>query len=115
MGQTPITLLDSRKGKKAGKDQESIQSNTIPDPGYQLESNKLTIDIKNESQEASPFPAGDNKAPISRCAQKHNKEITKKYRLGTVSKNILLESLSQFNIKSTFPAAIVYLCQRSLK
>ena len=29
--------------KKDGKDQESIQSSTTPDPGYQWESNKLTV------------------------------------------------------------------------
>ena len=33
-------LIQSKKG---GKDQESIQSSTTPDPGYQWESNKLTI------------------------------------------------------------------------
>ena len=31
------------KSKKDGKDQESIQSSTTPDPGYQWESNKLTV------------------------------------------------------------------------
>ena len=31
------------KSKKEGKDQESIQSSTTPDPGYQWKSNKLTI------------------------------------------------------------------------
>ena len=30
------------QSKKDGKDQESIQSGTTPDPGYQWESNKLT-------------------------------------------------------------------------
>ena len=30
------------QNKKDGKDQESIQSSTTPDPGYKLESNKLT-------------------------------------------------------------------------
>ena len=37
------------------------------------------LDIKNESQQVSPFPAGDHKASINRCARKHNKrqaEIT---------------------------------------
>ena len=29
--------------KKEGKDQESIQSSTTPDPGYQWESNNVTI------------------------------------------------------------------------
>ena len=33
-------LIQSKKG---GKDQESIQSSTTPDPGYQWESNKYTV------------------------------------------------------------------------
>ena len=37
------------------KDQESIQSSTTPDPGYQWESDKLTLDTTNESQEVSPY------------------------------------------------------------
>ena len=40
------TILGNREHKKStkeGKDQESIQSSTTPDPGYQWESNKLTI------------------------------------------------------------------------
>ena len=31
------------QSKKDGKDQESIQSSTTPDPGYQWESNKLLV------------------------------------------------------------------------
>ena len=31
------------QSKKDGKDQESIQSSTTPDPGYRWESNKLTV------------------------------------------------------------------------
>ena len=31
------------QSEKDGKDQESIQSSTTPDPGYQWESNKLTV------------------------------------------------------------------------
>ena len=31
------------------------------------------LDITNESQEVSPFPAGDDKAPINRRVWKHNK------------------------------------------
>ena len=38
----------------------------------------------NESQEGSPFPAGDHKALINR--RKNIKYPQKKYRLGTVSK-----------------------------
>ena len=52
------------------------------------------LDATNESQEVSPFPAGDHKAHIHRHAQRHRKNKTeqktkdpqKKYRLGTVSK-----------------------------
>ena len=31
------------QSKKDGKDQESIQSSTTPDPGYQWKSNKLSV------------------------------------------------------------------------
>ena len=37
------------------------------------------LDITNENQEVSPFPAGDHKASINRLAPKHNRnkaEIT---------------------------------------
>ena len=59
------------------------------------------LDITNESQEVSPFPGGDHKASINRRARKHNENKTekkhndpqKKHRLGTDSKNILLEGL----------------------
>ena len=52
------------------------------------------LDTTNESQEVSPFPAGDRKAHINRRVQRHSKHKTekkikdpqKKYRLGTVSK-----------------------------
>ena len=58
----------------------------------------LQLDSTNESQEVSPFPAGDHKAHTNRRAQRHSKHKTeqkqnknikdpqKKYRLGTVSK-----------------------------
>ena len=36
------------------------------------------LDITNQSQEASPFPAGDHKESINRRAQKHNKNKTEK-------------------------------------
>ena len=31
------------------------------------------LDTTNESQEGSPFPAGDHKVHINRCAQRHSK------------------------------------------
>ena len=36
----------------------------------------LTVDTTNESQEVSPFPAGDHKAHINRHAQRHSKQKT---------------------------------------
>ena len=64
-----------KKSKSGCKDQESIQSSTTPDPGYQWESDKLTVDTTNESQEV-PFSAGDHKAYINRRAQRHSKHKT---------------------------------------
>ena len=58
------------------KDQESIQSSTTPDPEYQWESDKLTADTTNESQEVSPFTAGDLKAHINRRVKRHSKHKT---------------------------------------
>ena len=63
-------------------------------PRIPMGSDKLTEDTTNESQEVSPFPAGDHKAHINRRAQniantrqnKNIKDPQKKYRLGTVSK-----------------------------
>ena len=34
------------------------------------------LDTTNESQEVSPFPAGDHKAQINRRAQRHNKHMS---------------------------------------
>ena len=45
------------KSKLGCKDQESIQSSTTPDPGYQWESDKLTVDTTNESLRGQPFPS----------------------------------------------------------
>ena len=66
------------------------------------------LNITNESQEVGPFPAGDHEATINRRARKHSKthnrnnmnDPQKKYRLGTVSKNILLEGVNRFHGKS---------------
>ena len=40
------------------------------------ESKKITINITNKSQEASPFPPGDHKAAINEQTQKHDKHKT---------------------------------------
>ena len=41
------------------------------------------LDITNESQEVSPFPAGDHKASTNRRAWKHNKTRQKKHKRST--------------------------------
>ena len=58
-------MLPLNKSKKDSKDQESIQSSTTPVPGYQMESNNITINITNRSQEVSPFHSGDHKAAMN--------------------------------------------------
>ena len=52
--------------------------NRVPYP-IQDTNGKVTnsqLDITNESQEVSPFPAGDHKAHINRRAQRHSKHKT---------------------------------------
>ena len=68
------------------------------------------LDTTNESQEVSPFPAGDHKAHINRRTQKHSKhkkknikDPQKKYRLGTIRKNNLLEGFNRFYGAPTSP------------
>ena len=70
------TGVAKHQSKLGCKDQESMQSSTTPDPGYQWESDKLIVDTTKESQEVSPFPAGDHKAHINRRAQRHSKHKT---------------------------------------
>ena len=58
------------------------------------------LDITNESQEISPFPAGDHKAAINRRACKDRNNINdpqKKYCLEAVSETILLKGLNPFH------------------
>ena len=43
------------ESKKEGKDQESIQSNTTPDPGYKWESDNFTIRHHKREPRGQPF------------------------------------------------------------
>ena len=55
------------QSKGAGKDQETIQSSITPDPGHHMGKRQNTRKRQTqESQEVSPFPAGDNKAAMNR-------------------------------------------------
>ena len=66
-------MMQSKSGCKG---QESLQSSTTLDPGYQWESDKPTADTTDESQQVSPFPAGDHEAHINKRAQRHSKHKT---------------------------------------
>ena len=46
-----------KKSRKRGKNQESIQSSTIPDPGHQWKSNKLTIRYHKREPRGQLFPS----------------------------------------------------------
>ena len=66
-------MIESSKGSKIRS-----QYNQVPHP-TQDTNGKVTnsqYDTTNESQEVSPFPAGDHKAHINRRAQRHSKHKT---------------------------------------
>ena len=93
------------KSNKEGKDQESIQSSTTSDPGYQWGSNKLTIRHHKREPTGQPFPSrcpqGNNKQTLTKAKQTQDRndmnDPQKKYRLGKVSNNISLEGLNRFH------------------
>ena len=45
------------QSKKEGKDQESINPSTTPDPGYQWESDNFTIRHHKREPRGQPFPS----------------------------------------------------------
>ena len=49
--------VGDHKVRKMGKDQEPIQSNTTPDPGYQWESDNFTIRHHKREPRGQPFPS----------------------------------------------------------
>ena len=72
------------------------KSSTSTDPGTTWKNDKNTITHHiQESQEVSPFPAGDHNAAINRRNIDHNKnDLQGKHRIGTVSKIPLPEGLN---------------------
>ena len=49
--------LRGYKSKREGKDQESIQSSTTPDPGYAMESANFTIRHHKREPRGQSFPS----------------------------------------------------------
>ena len=71
-------LVKVSKGAKIGNQYNQVPHLTKDTNGKVTNSQ---LDTTNESQEVSPFPAGDHKARINRRVQRHNKhkiEKTKK-------------------------------------
>ena len=94
--------------KKEGKDQESIQSSTTPDPGYQWESDNVTIrHHKPEPRGPQQVTTRPHQTDVHESITKHDRnninDPQKKHRLGTVSIKILLECLNRFNGAPTLP------------
>ena len=63
------------------------------------------LDTTNESQEVSPFPAGDHKAHINRRTQRHNKHKTKKkHKRSTALERSVVSKLFYWRAKFSFMA-----------
>ena len=93
------------------KDQESINQapHLTQDTNGKVTTSQL--DITNESQEVSPFTGAvttrhqqtDLHESTTKQDRNNINDPQKKHRLGTVSKNILLEGLNQYNGAATSP------------
>ena len=66
------------KVSKGDKDLESIQSSTTPDPGYQWESDKLTVRHHKREPRGQPFPSRSPQSTYNRRAQTHSKSKAEK-------------------------------------
>ena len=98
----------SFESKLGCNDQESIQSSTTTDLGYQGKLTNSQLDTTNKSQEVSPFPADDHKAHINRRAQRYSKHKTEKHKRFTkevppwnVQYFFLLECLTGFMVPTS--------------
>ena len=52
-----LTMIGDSIVNKEGKDQELIQFSTAPDPGYQWESDNVTIRHPKREPRGQPFPS----------------------------------------------------------
>ena len=70
-----FVILKVSKGAKIRNRYNQVPHLT-QDPNAKVTNSQL--DTSNESQEVSPFPAGDHKAHINRRTQRHSKRRTEK-------------------------------------
>ena len=66
------------KSKYGCQDLESRESSTTPDPGYQWESDKLTVRHHKREPKGQTFPKRGPQGTINRRAQRHNKHKIEK-------------------------------------
>ena len=69
-----MTVMKVSKGAKIRNRYNQVPHLTQDTDGKVT--NSQQTDTTNESQEISPFPAGEHKAHINRCAQRHSKHKT---------------------------------------
>ena len=87
--------------------------NQVPHP-TQDTNGKVTnsqLDTTNESQEVSPFPAGDHKAQINRRAQRHSKHKTEQKH----KRSIIASSLTYFLCQSKPKGGLIPECTKYYK
>ena len=80
-GQNKVAKMCPKYLLKVSKDFDT--SSNTPDTRYQWEVTNSQLYTTKESQEVSPFPAGDHKTQINRHAQRHNKHKTEKHKIST--------------------------------
>ena len=82
-GNQGISLLLMVKVSKGAKIRNRCSQ--VPHPTQDTNRKVINsqLDTTNESQEVSPFPAGDHKAHINRRAQRHSKHKTEKIKRST--------------------------------
>ena len=91
-----VTSKKVSKGAKIRNRYNQVQHLTQDTNGIVI---NLQLDTTNESQEVSPFPAGDHKAHINRRVQRHSKHKTEQKHIRSTKEvppwngqlNILLE------------------------
>ena len=74
----------------------------------------LQLDTINESQEASPFPAGDHKTHKHRRAQRHSKHKTEKSIIDQMKIGHLVILNAVQDIKDKFSFSIWYFCHHKI-
>ena len=72
-----------KRNQEKGKDQESIQSSTTPNPGYQWESGNPTIRHHKQEPRGQPFPSRWSQGINKRGAWKHKNKTKITYRWST--------------------------------